>query len=34
LSNKKVALTVREPLNALLHNNEYPNWRARPGSNR
>lgn len=30
LGNKKVALTVREPLNALRHNNEYPNWRARP----
>ncbi len=34
LSNKKVALTVREPLNALRHKNENPNWRARPGSNR
>ena len=34
LSNKKVALTVREPLNALRHNNENPNWRARPDSNR
>ncbi len=34
LSNKKVALTVREPLNALRHNSENPNWRARPDLNR
>ena len=34
LSNKKVALTVREPLKALRHNNENPIWRARPDSNR
>lgn len=34
LGNKKVALTVREPLDALRHNSENPNWRARPDSNR
>lgn len=28
LSNKKVVLTVREPLSALCHNSENPNWRA------
>ena len=30
LSNKKVALTPREPLSELRHNSESPNWRARP----
>ena len=34
LDNKKVALTPREPLNALRHNNENTIWRARPDSNR
>ncbi len=34
LGNKKVALTPREPLNALRHNNENTIWRARPDSNR
>ncbi len=34
LGNKKVALTPREPLSALRHNNENTIWRARPDSNR
>ncbi len=34
LGNKKVALTVREPLSVLRHNSKNPNWRARPDSNR
>ncbi len=34
LSNKKVALTPREPLSLLRHNSENPNWRARPDLNR
>ncbi len=34
LSNKKVALTPREPLSALRHSAENPNWRARPDLNR
>lgn len=34
LSNKKVALTPREPLDALYKNNSDTIWRARPDSNR
>ncbi len=34
LTNKKVALTPREPLSLLRHNSENLNWRARPDSNR
>jgi site-specific DNA recombinase len=34
LSNKKVALTPREPLNLLRKSTRNPNWRARPDSNR
>lgn len=34
LTNKKVALTPRKPLDLLHKSTEYPNWRARPDSNR
>lgn len=34
LSNKKVALTVRKPLDVLHVSNRNTDWRARPGSNR
>jgi site-specific DNA recombinase len=34
LSNKKVALTPREPLSLLRHNSYESDWRARPDSNR